>query len=653
MEESFINPVMEKKSVKKTWVIVALVVLIFAIGFSALVLFGTSRFVSNAAAAKQDMDVLQEQLAGLDFMGATLTARAAGEHLRAAHSAIRILAPLRLVPWIGRQVKATDELVLAGINAMEAMESMMDIATDIKSAIDEAQGILATLTVDDSSFSLETLPDEIRIEFINTLHQSADDLLQVQAKLKLAESHLTELFMLGNVHPNILAVAEPMNEMLSELIGSVDLLIPIAQTVDELAGIGETKQWLILFLNNTELRPGGGFIGVYGLVQVTDGEINDIFTSDSYAVDKLVEKTSYQAAAPAPIVEYLGVDNWYFRDANWSPDFAQSAQAAIALLRQEIAYTGSPVPEIAGVIGLTPTVAEEVLKITGPIETRGITFTNENITEQLEYYVEYGYADVGSTWNERKTIVGDLATVVLNRFIQTPFEQWGEIMNLTREMINQKQLLAYSENQETQQVFAERAWGGVVNPSTPDVLMLVDANMGALKTDHAIARELSYTVTPQDNDLFATVGVNYKHEGEFDWRTTRYLDYVRVYAPLGSTLTAVSLNDQGIAVSEVDVESDLGMTSFGLYITIEPGEVAALSFVYTLPEIVKTAVAQGLYELAVIKQPGSAIIPLTLALDFGTTVRVAQPSESPEEYGDSLYVQETSLMQDLLFIVQF
>ena len=49
--------------------------------------------------------------------------------------------------------------------------------------------------------------------------------------------------------------------------------------------------------------------------------------------------------------------------------------------------------KIDAIIALTPTVVEEILKISGPITYDGIEFNADNFTEKLEYEVEYGYKD--------------------------------------------------------------------------------------------------------------------------------------------------------------------------------------------------------------------------------------------------------------------
>ena len=43
--------------------------------------------------------------------------------------------------------------------------------------------------------------------------------------------------------------------------------------------LGESydRKYLVLFQNDTELRPTGGFIGTYGIVTVRDAKIKKIF----------------------------------------------------------------------------------------------------------------------------------------------------------------------------------------------------------------------------------------------------------------------------------------------------------------------------------------------------------------------------------------
>ena len=61
---------------------------------------------------------------------------------------------------------------------------------------------------------------------------------------------------------------------------------------------------------------------------------------------------------------------------------------------------------------------------------------------------------------------------------------------------------------------------------------------------------------------------------------------------------------------------DLGMTSFGTYLTIAPGETRTFTLTYALPQSVTDAIDGGSYELRVLKQLGASDNGLTLHLEF-------------------------------------
>ena len=112
-------------------------------------------------------------------------------------------------------------------------------------------------------------------------------------------------------------------------------------------------------------------------------------TSDVYSVDHAVA-AGYHVTAPVPISSHLGVDGWYFRDSNWSPDFATSTLDGVQLLRQEYASAGQPVPDVHGALMFTPTFISRLLTLIGPVTIDSQTFTPDNVADKLEYEVEQG-----------------------------------------------------------------------------------------------------------------------------------------------------------------------------------------------------------------------------------------------------------------------
>lgn len=384
----------------------------------------------------------------------------------------------------------------------------------------------------------------------------------------------------------------------------------------EILGFNEPRTYLLLLLNNTELRPGGGFIGVYAVVTVNKGEIEIDIIEGTEGIDARTP-AEWKPVPPAPLAQYLGVDRWYFRDSNWSPDFAESAKKTLELYRGE---GGQKVDEIDAVVGITPTVLEEILQLTGPVTVNGFTFTPENAVETLEYEVEYGYAKRGIPFAERKRIIAPLAHELLARLKQKVLSSYKQYIVTGQRLVKERHIMAYTKDEKLARLVKQFDATGEIKDVGGDYLLWVDANLGALKTDHAIERSLSYEIEPDGDGYRATAYMVYTHKGAFDWRTTRYRTYARVFVPKSAKL----LGAGELGSLNADEGEENGRKWFGAFISIEPGETKTLEFSYRLPgEIVK----DGTYRLYVQKQLGAVSHRLTVSLDFGKTITAAMPAE--------------------------
>ncbi len=99
--------------------------------------------------------------------------------------------------------------------------------------------------------------------------------------------------------------------------------ISFLKIIPEITGFNGERTYLLLFQNNLELRPSGGYLGNFGIIKVKNGkpiifEVHDTNIFDGFG------KTITEP--PTPIYDYLGIDNWQMRDGNWSPDFKISAK---------------------------------------------------------------------------------------------------------------------------------------------------------------------------------------------------------------------------------------------------------------------------------------------------------------------------------------
>ena len=417
-------------------------------------------------------------------------------------------------------------------------------------------------------------------------------------------------------------------------------------------GFDKPMTYLVLFENNTELRPGGGFIGVYAVLKIDKGNLQVIKVDGTENLDRNTP-ADWKPTPPEVLTKHLKVDRWYFRDSNWSPDFSESAKKALEFYKAE---GGVEADNIDMVVAFTPTVVEKLLDVTGGFTVDGIEFTADNVTEKLEYEVEYGYGEDGTAFSERKQIIRPFMEVLLTHLQNNLFSNLSNYENLFMDMTTQKQIMFYSPQAEKQEFLENNDWDGQVVSTSADYLLWVDANLASLKTDYAMNRELKYSIRPNGDRYIATVEMIYKHNGKFDWRTSRYRTYARVFVPVGSewiSTTGAMKWDRTAGAGPTDKGIELGKQWFGAFIAIEPSQQGNLKFEYYLSAEISQKIKSGQYDLYIQKQLGTIDHALTLNLDFGKNILTAKPAEMKEDWGDMIYKNQTNLREDRQFSVSF
>ena len=422
--------------------------------------------------------------------------------------------------------------------------------------------------------------------------------------------------------------------------------------IQKVLGFSGPQTYLVLFLNNTEIRPGGGFIGAYGVVRVDKGMPEILKVEGTELLDNLGPQ-DFPSVPPEPLQKYLSITRWGFRDSNWSPDFASSSLKGMDLFRKE---KGVAADDIGTVVGITPTLLEEILKISGPISVNGQEFNAENFTEKLEYEVEFGYAEQGLDFDERKKVLADLTHAMLARLRGDIFKHWPQYLALGQRMMSEKQIVAYANDLETQKVLRAKGWAGEVKQTAGDYLLWVDANLAALKTDKVMERELSYSFAPATSGRYiATVKMKYTNKGSFTQFTTRYRTYARVYLPAGSQFISASgnlKNDRATEPGPVDQGMENGKQWFGAFTAIEPGKTGELVFRFYLAPSVAEQINKNSYNLLAQKQIGTIAHALTLNLGFGKNILSANPGEAQTDLGNQIYNLKMDLRLDREFTVK-
>ncbi len=429
--------------------------------------------------------------------------------------------------------------------------------------------------------------------------------------------------------------------------------LPVGGVVPRVLGIDHPNTVLFLFLNNTELRPGGGFIGSYGLVTFDHGVPTKMKIEGTEKIDDAAPG-SFEVAPPQALQTYLQSTRWFFRDSNWSPDFVTDAQRALQFYAAE---GGAQAADVHTVVAITPEVLQTLMKYTGPITIDDVTFTSDTISDLLEYSVEVDFTHKQIPTEKRKEILGKLAGVLAQRMAVISPTSWGALLQDGFELIKNRHVMIYDIDPAVQRSLDALQWSGRMLPGTPDKLQIVDANLAALKTDRVIDRSAVVSLAQNKTGAWEeSVAVTYKHTGSFDYRTTRYRTYLRVFVPGNATFLGgdgAMSGDKITKPGEFGQEHEDGFLSVGAFVSVEPGTSHTVTFRFTPAPEVLQAIAAHHYRLFVQKQLGLPQFDLTIHDDFGTTLGQATPPEAPAHFGDGAYDWQGTLKTDQNFSVQW
>ena len=334
----------------------------------------------------------------------------------------------------------------------------------------------------------------------------------------------------------------------------------ITAVLPQILGEDGKKTYLVLFQNNMELRPGGGFIGSFVLVSVEAGRLIDLTVTDVYSADGQLRG---HVEPPLPLKKYLNQANWFLRDSNWDVDFTKNAQKAEWFLDKEIDAA------VDGVVGIDLRVAKDLLKATGPVylddyQTR---VTSENLYEETQAKVEENFFP-GSV--QKAGFLTALTRGIQAKLTDGSISNLPQLGRLLYQNLTERHLQLFLHNATVGGALANLGWDGAFSPNQ---IGAVEANFGANKANYFIQRQYFLDVAGNSwrlriiyqnsaNPALGNKGI--------------YKNYFRLVVP--NTATGVSA---GPAVLEVTEEA--GRKENGFYFEVLPGEKKEVNFFWQQP----------------------------------------------------------------------
>lgn len=547
-------------------------------------------------AVKSTQKIVQAAKTG-DLDASKANILAASKDFKNTKRALIVFTPLRIIPLFGWYVADVQRFTAAAVYGLEAAKSLTETITPYADILGlKGQG----------TFLGGTAQERLALA-IQTLSKATPQLDKIGSDLSKAQDQIQDVATWR--YPNFLP-SKPGEKIQTAkgLLSELDTLIvearPLIEVMPQIMGQDSPKRYLILFQNNAELRPTGGFITAYGYFTVKNGLIESEGSSDIYKLD---DTLSLRIPAPAPIIKYLpNVPNLNIRDSNLSADYYVSMQQFEKLYENTAGNQ-----DIDGIIALDTQFVLSMIDVLGPIEAYNTKFTNEKVDEcdcaQIIYELER-YADqpVAFERGDRKGILGVLMQQMMAMTFSAPKSHWPKLMNTFFDSLKNKHVLLYFRDQKAQSASQQINFAGRVYNYEGDYFYINETNFAGAKSNLYIQQKVKQEIKKgKDDKIVKKVTIDYRYPRRGDNCSLErkgglclaglYRDWIRIYVPKGSTLIKSSGLEQGLAAAQ-----DLEKTVFEGFFTVRPEGVAKIELEYEIP--IK---AQGDFKLLIQKQPGT------------------------------------------------
>lgn len=518
------------------------------------------------------------------------------------------LSYLKLVPLVSGYFNDADHLIKAssyGINAGI-------ISADALIPYVDVLGLKGKGT-----FTGGTAQDRIRTA-VQTMGKVVPQIDKIEAELinankeisQVSPGHYPPIGKLKDAREQI----QQLKDVTAGAVVAVEQGKPLIKSLPELLGEKEGKKYLILFQNDAELRPTGGFLTYYAIFRVEEGDIKVETSTDIYNLDDSISSHP----APSPIIKkyFPSVRQAFIRDSNLSPDYMVSVEAF-----KDLYSRSSQEQEVDGIIAINTHFFVNIIRILGEVEASGLKFTADNDERcdcpQVVYALENEISrPVNYIKTNRKGLLGDLMFATLDKALKSsPRQYWGRLFQQFIVDANEKNILFALENPEAQKGIEALNWAGRVREFNGDYQYVNDANFGGQKSNLFVEKTMTIDYMVDNDTVKKKVTIEYKNpKPHSDCNLERgglclnatLRNYQRLLVPKGSVLSTSKGSQVKVATSE-----DLGKTVFDAFFTVNPQGKASMSYEYTLPFKLTDDTLPVLLQ----KQPGVDTLPVTVSVN--------------------------------------
>jgi hypothetical protein len=627
-DQKIIEPMKKHSGVRKIFTVIGgiFLVLIVAIGITGAVLWfkvggPAKKLMAEAQVAQTTGKALAAAVKSQNLEESKNKLKELRGNLETIKSTYQELNFLKTVPFVGPYIKDGEHGIAAGFAGLSAGDKAI-------AALEPNADLLGLNSGKTKTSFLSGSADE-RIQFaVKTMKAIIPQVNGIAGDIDTLRKELDQ------IDPNRYPEEFQGKKIRSQLVGAkatienaANIFVnaqPLITNLPAILGEPKERRYLVLFQNDKELRPTGGFLTAFAQFRLVGGKAILERSDDIYKLDDSLKKNY---PAPPEILKYhVNVNTLHIRDSNLSPDFKTS------MMQFESMYKNvGGTEKIDGIIAMDTHAMVEALKILGPIYAGGREFSavNDprcNCPKAVYELEDYSSRPVNYVRTERKDIIGTLMQTMLHMALGTsPSKYWGQLFQMAIDQINQKHILAYFTDADSQKAVESFNMAGRImtkDETAPilkykegewDYFHMNQANMAGQKSNMFVTDKVTREVTTNaDGTISSKVTVDYKNPFPgSDCNLERgglclnapLRNWVRVYVPKGSKLvdskgTQSPKTGQAEAMTSYD---SLEKTVFEGFLIVNPQGIAQLQFSYTSP----VKVTGDTYKVLIQKQAGT------------------------------------------------
>ncbi|HUR17786.1 MAG TPA: DUF4012 domain-containing protein [Acidimicrobiales bacterium] len=538
--------------------------------------------------AKISLSTARTSLAEGDGSGARKELDRAARELAAARGQadkFPLGRPFRAVPLLGSPSKAIVDVTRAGVEVVAAGMTLAEVSASLPTS--------ATASLNGHDLA--------------GLHASATE---AAADLALAERHLRAAgrFLRGPSGAALPPVSRLASKLASEVKRGRQEVAGARRGLGVIASLtasGRETRLLLLSQDSLELRPTGGYVGSYGVLHFSAGNV----TLERYDATENLPEPQPRLEPPRDLEPWLP-RWWGLSNVNWWPDFPTTGQTAREMFKRQ----GGG--DVDGVVAITELAIARLVGAMGPLQVPG--YPEPVVEEGFERRSLYEVELKRPLDEPRKKFLIELANVVFGRLFDLPAGEFAGVARAVDASVGAGDIQIWFADPALQGVVQHSAWSGRLPAADRDFLMLVDANLSASKANLGVTKEVTYRVRRDGGDLLAHLEVVVRNEAAPEENLNPYYNgFLRVYVPRRSQLLTArpGQRDDGRA-------DDGSYRVFSQALDVHPRAEQRVVFDYLLPDSVAP---DGRYRLNWIRQAGTARDSLTAVV--GRRIRQADPTQ--------------------------